>query len=237
MTIEQLKRSLPKRSRKLLTPRVMAVLDGIEGQEDVEFSKAYRDNFMGFSKILENPEYTMESYLDALRYVGFRLMDHNSIDSYMMAFPDRYTRLMNKYADLGNEAWIRSNKIASFAAAYNKGKIVNEMLTQAVVPVSILNMDLFQRALNVEAHLMENANSETVRQLAAKSILEILKPAETQRVELDIGLKENDVIADLRQVTQQLAIQQRQGIEAGAQTSTDVCDMILIEAEIEEEEK
>ncbi|RKX36754.1 MAG: hypothetical protein DRP20_05665 [Thermotogae bacterium] len=236
MTIKELKSALPGRSRKLLSESVVGVLNQIEQQEGHEFSEAYRNNFMGFSKIMENPEYTMESYVDALKYTSFRLMDHTSIDSYMMAFPDRYTRLMDLYGDLGDEAWIRSNKIASYASAYNKGKIVNEMLSQAAVPVSILNMDLFQRALNVEAHLMDNANSETVRQLAAKSSLEILKPADIQRVELDIGLKENDVIADLRSVTQSLALQQQTSIRVGSHTSSEVCDMTIVDVSIEEDD-
>lgn len=235
MTISDLKASLPGRSRKLVTDDIVVVLNNIEDQDGHEFSEAYRDNFMSFSKILENPEYTMEAYMDALRYVGFRFMDYSSIDSYMMAFPARYARLINNYADLGDETWIRSNKISSFASSYNKNRIVNEMITQAAIPVSILNMDLFQRALNVEAHLMENARSETVRQLAAKSILEILKPDGVQKVELDIGLKENDVIADLRIVTQNLAIQQRHGIAAGAHTSSDICDMEIIDINVDEE--
>ena len=109
----------------------------------------------------------------------------------------------------GDEEWIRSNKIAPYATIYSKGKLVNELLAQAAVPVSILNADLFQEALNVEAHLMKNARSETVKQLAAKTILEILKPEEIQKVELDIGLKENDVIKDLREVTMRLAEEQQ----------------------------
>ena len=217
-----------------MTKDTAIVLDNIENQYDHEFSESYRNNFMSYSKILENPQYTMESYLDALKYVGFRFMNYSSIDSYMMAFPDRYSRLLDNYADMGDEAWIRSNKIAPYASSYNRNDIVNEMITQAAIPVSILNMDLFQRALNVEAHLMDNARSETVRQLAAKSILEILKPADVQRVELDIGLKENDVIADLRNVTQKLALNLQQSISAGSLTSTEVCDMSIIDVDSED---
>ncbi len=233
-TLEELKRQLPKRSKKLLNQEAVDVINSVEEQVGSEFSEVYRNNFITFSKVLENPDYTMTGYVEAVRFVSFRLMNYSIIDSYQLTFPHRYGRLLDKYSDHGDEEWIRSNKIAPYATIYSKGKLVNELLAQAAVPVSILNADLFQEALNVEAHLMKNARSETVKQLAAKTILEILKPEEIQKVELDIGLKENDVIKDLREVTMRLAEEQRLAIASGSVNSKYIAESTIIEAETEE---
>ena len=236
ITKEELKRTLPKRSAKLVNDKVVEVLNNIEEQHGSEFSEVYRENFKTYSKVLANPDYTMTSYLNAVKFVSYRLMDYSIIDSYMLAFPDRYERLLDKYADMGDEEWIRANKISPYASIYAKGDLVVEIMTQSIIPPSILNVDMFQKALNRSAWLMENARSETVQQLAAKTILETLKPDAVQRVELDIGLKENDVINDLRNITMTLAQQQQQAISAGAMGSKEVCEMTIIDVSAEDSE-
>jgi hypothetical protein len=177
----------------------------------------------------------MKGYIEAVKYVSYRLMGMSVIDSYQMTFPDRYQRLMDKYLNAGlEEEEIRSKKISPYATIYNKGNLVNEIMGRALVPVSILNADLFQSALNVQADLMLNARSETVKQLASKTVLEILKPAETTKIELDVGLKENNVISELRQTTMELAKQQQLSIESGVITATKVAEDHIIEVTMED---
>jgi len=57
---------------------------------------------------------------------------------------------------------------------------------------------------------------------AANSILTHLKPPETQKMELEVTTKENSAIDDLRKATQELAAQQRQQIQSGAQNAQEV---------------
>ena len=86
---------------------------------------------------------------------------------------------------------------------------------QTMMPVHIINADLHQKAINQLAFLMMNANSEKVQSDSAAKLVDALKPPETQKIELDIGLKEDDSIAELRKATMELVAQQRVSIAAG----------------------
>jgi hypothetical protein len=117
---------------------------------------------------------------------------------------------------------------------YNKNKLVNKIMEQAMIPVSLLNASLFQEALARQAYLMVNASSELVQTQAANSILVQLKPAETAKIELDIGLKENDAIAELRKATQELTRQNMLAIESGALTTKEAIEATIVMGDADE---
>ena len=96
----------------------------------------------------------------------------------------------------------------------------------------MLNQDLYQKALNVQAELMVSANSEKVRCDAANSLLLHLKMPETQKIELEIGMKEDGSIAALRQATMELAAQQRLMIQSGMSNAQGIAHTKVIEAEV-----
>ena len=75
---------------------------------------------------------------------------------------------------------------------------------------------------------MMTASSEKVRSDAANSLLIHLKPPETKKVELDIGLKQGNEIDQLRDVLAQLTSQQRQMIQTGVVTATETAEYKLI---------
>jgi hypothetical protein len=75
---------------------------------------------------------------------------------------------------------------------------------------------MFQEALNVQADLMINANSEKVRSDAANSLLTHLKPPEKKKLEIEVSQVESSVIDDLRLATQEHAKVLKQNIAAGA---------------------
>ena len=104
------------------------------------------------------------------------------------------------------------------------------------MPSYVLNQDLYQKALNVQAELMITAKSEKVRSDAANSLLTHLKMPETQKVELDIGVKEDGSIAALRATTLELARQQRLMVEAGALNAQQVAHSKLQVVDVEAKE-
>jgi hypothetical protein len=105
---------------------------------------------------------------------------------------------------------------------------VNLIFEQTMIPSYVLNQDLYQKALNVQAELMVSAHSEKVRSDAANSLLTHLKMPETIKVELDIGVKEDGVIGQLRASTLELARQQRMMIEAGAMNAQETAHSKLV---------
>lgn len=119
--------------------------------------------------------------------------------------------------------------------AYNKSKLVNLIFEQTLIPSYVLNQDLYQKALNVQAELMISAKSEKVRCDAANSLLSHLKMPETQKVELNLGIKEDSSIAALRQATMELVRQQRLMVEAGAMNAQEVAhSKVVVDVEAKE---
>ena len=96
----------------------------------------------------------------------------------------------------------------------------------------MLNQDLYQKALNVQAELMLTAKSEKVKSDAANSLLTHLKPPEIKKVELEIGTKEDSSIAQLRQATLELAQAQRLALQAGAATTLEIAHSRVIPVEV-----
>jgi hypothetical protein len=91
---------------------------------------------------------------------------------------------------------------------------------------------MYQQALNVQADLMMNAKSEKVRSEAANSILTQLKPPEKKQLEIDIGIKEDSAIADLRASTLELVEQQKAMIRDGVSVQQIAHTPLITEAEI-----
>lgn len=230
-TVEELQRLVPKKNRQHITQGVVDTLNDLNNDEDGSFAEAYKENFVTFSSVMQGGDYRIKDYMSAVKYVSYKLMEYSNIDAYMHTFPDRYSRLLEKYSDFGTEDQIREQKISAHVSMYNKNKLVNKVREQAIIPSAVLNVGMYQDALNRQAWLMMNANSEMVQTTAANSILNQLKPAETTKVELDIGLKENDVIGELRKVTQELAQENRRSILSGVMSSKEVIEGTIIEVE------
>ena len=150
------------------------------------------------------------------------------MESYIMALPERYQTMVNK--------GYSTNRISGHVSAYNKTQMVNKILEQSLVPTYVLNADLYQKALNCQASLMMSANSEKVRCDAANSLLIQLKVPEAQKIDLSIGIKEDDSIAQLRASTLELVAQQRKAIEAGVMDAQGVAhSKLVINGEFSEE--
>jgi hypothetical protein len=223
LTEDQFKRVLPKQLRNNLRPEMMDSINKLlaspNGLEN------YRENLLGYVNVLKDGKFQMHQYIDAVRYVSFKLQGDSNIKAYMKTFPDRY----NKFVMDGTT----ERDIASYVTAYNKNKLVNLIFEQTLVPSHVLNADLYQKALNVQADLMMNANSEKVRCDAANSILVQLKMPETKKLELNIGLKEDSTLDELRATTLELVAQQRAMIQANAMSVKDVAhSKLLIEGEV-----
>src|SRR5690606_18087721 len=136
-------------------------------------------------------------------------------------FPQRYATLV---------AQGKSKKdISAYVSAFSKGKLVNLILEQSLVPTWVLNQDVFQKAINVQADLMMNASSEKVRTDAANSILNHLKkPATKADIQINIHSQEAAGMREMRDMLGKLAEQQRELIDKGAMKTIDVAAARLV---------
>lgn len=220
---EDLKQALPASLRKGVNDTLINQLH--QTINDPVMLNNYTENIISFTSVLKEGKFKLVNYLNAVRYVSFKLMNMTNKDAYIKAFPDRYKNWLARGTS--------SNDIAAYVSMYHKGKLVQLIFEQTLIPVHVLNAPLYQHALNVQADLMMNARSEKVRCEAANSILSQLKPPEKKKIELDIGLKEDTAIADLKATTMDLVAKQKAMIQSGALTPEQIAHSpLLIEAEV-----
>jgi len=226
LTEKEFLSALPKKMRKSVTP---TVLDGVNKLiQEPSLRENFRDNLVSYTSVMNDGRFKISSYISAVKYVSHKLLGATNVKAYSHTFPDRYKRLVDSGAS--------SKTINSYCTAYNKTQLVNKILEQTMVPVHILNADLHQKAINVQAGLMVSANSEKVRCDAANSLLTHLKPPETVKMELDVNIKQDKSIDDLRASTLELANLQQAQIKQGVLTADGAArsKLVLTEDDLEE---
>lgn len=223
LTLELLEKSLPQKYRRGINQELLDTITN--ALNDPDNYEIFRESFIGYIDVLNDGRFKITDYLSAVKYCTFKLMGNSNQDSYIKAFPDRYSALLSRGAS--------AKEISSHVAMYNKSQLVNKIMEQSMIPSWIINQDLYQKAINVQADLMINAQSEKVRSDAANSLLIHLKPPEVKKVELDIGLKKNDELEQLRNITAELASQQKRLIEAGVVDAKYIAETRLVSKVVE----
>jgi hypothetical protein len=218
LTVEQFKQALPDKVKKSINQELIDQINTTLSEP--ELFESYRENLLSYTKVMADGRFKVDSYIQAVKYVSHKLMGCTNIEAYTKTFPDKYQRFVAQ--------GVQAKDIASYVTAYNKSKLVNLIFEQTLIPSYVLNQDLYQRALNVQADLMVNSGSDKVRCDAANSLLTHLKMPETQKVELEIGVKEDSSIGALRQATLELARQQRLAMEAGSMSAQEVAHAKIV---------
>lgn len=225
LTVDQFKDSLPASLKKSVNQELIDKITQTLSEPDMY--ETYRENLLSYTHVMQDGKFKVTGYIDAVKYVSHKLMGRTNLDAFSITFPQKII------------AWtsngVSSKDIASYVTAYNKSKLVNLLMEQTLIPSWVLNQDLYQKALNVQADLMINANSEKVRSDAANSILTHLKQPETQKMELQISAKEDGSIAALRESTMQLVEMQKKMIMSGAMNAQQIAHTKVIEGEVIED--
>lgn len=225
ITVEQFKEALPARLKKNINTEVIDQIN--ELLADPDMYEQYRDNLMSYTNVMIEGKFKLSSYISAVKYVSHKLMNCTNLLAYTKTFPDKYADFLAR--------GVSSSDISSYVHAYNSSKLVNLIYVQTLTPIAVLNNHMVQQALNVQADLMVNAKSEKVRSDAANSILTHLKLPETQKIELDIGVKGDSSIDALRASTMELVAMQRQMIQSGSMSAGDMAgSKLIIEGELVE---
>lgn len=225
LTEEQFKRVLPPQIAKTVNQVLIDQINQTLSHPDMY--EEYRENLLSYGHVLKDGKFKMSSYIDAVKYVSHKLRGDTNIDAFVKAFPDKY----QDYLARG----VSSKDIASYITSYNKNKLVNIIYEQSMVPSWVLNQDNFQKAINVQVEMMLNAKSEKVRSDAANSLLTHLKKPETTKIELDIEVKEDSTLSQIRAQTMELAAMQQKAIAAGVTTARGTAEAkIIVDVEAKE---
>jgi len=208
LTVDDLRNSLPKHLKLAATQSLADTVNSLS--TDSEMQETLRNNVVSYTHVLQEGKFKTEDYLNAVAYVSFKLMGYTNKDAYIRTFPQRYAALIAKSTP--------GNDISAYVAGYSKGKLVNLIMEQTLVPTWVLNQDLYQKAINTQAELMVSANSEKVRSDAANSILTHLKKPENHQVEINLGVQESKGMKELKDTLTALAQRQQELIGQGAST-------------------
>ncbi|CBW47073.1 N4 gp69-like protein [Roseovarius Plymouth podovirus 1] len=218
LTLQQVQDSLPAGQKGHISQEMVNQLNALS--KDPEEARYIRENFITFSQVLSEGRFKLGDYVRAVMYVSHKVMGKSNLDSYKATFPDRYKQMV---------ADGRSGKdIASYVAAYNKGKLVNMVYERAMIPTWVLNQDMFQSALNTQYEIMNNVQvSDKVRVEAANSLLTHLKKPEVNKAELKVDIGMNDGMKALEQRLGEMANMQLKTIEGKAMSVEDVAALPL----------
>ena len=211
MTIstDVLKESLPPALRTFATQELADKIDAIT--TDPLFANSIKENFVTYTHVLQEGKYKMEDYLNAVAYVSFKLMGYTNQEAYFKTFPNRYANLLAQGKD--------EKTISSYVRAFHKGKLVNKIMEQSIIPSWVLNQDAYQEAINKNVQLMRTAKSEKVQALAADSLLRHLsKPEVNEGPLINIDMREGSGLDELKNAISSLAQKQKELIQSGVST-------------------
>jgi hypothetical protein len=224
LTLDQVQRALPANLKNSATQQLVDNLNNIAA--DPVLAEQLRENFISYTSVLREGRFKTEDYLNAVMYVSFKLMGDSNQDAYFKTFPQRYQALVARGTP--------SKDIAAYVSAYNKGKLVNLILEQSLVPTHVLNAHIFQQAINTQVELMTDPDvSAKVRSDAANSLLTHLKKPEA-KAELNINVGEQSGMNELRATLERLALQQQALISGGQATVVEIAHDTIIEGTAKE---
>lgn len=224
MEIEAVKRLIPKNQRGMITPEFCEKVE--KSVNDPVLAEQIKSNFISYLNVLSTGKFSMDEYLNAVKYVSFKLLNYTNRDAYAATFPDRWERMVKE--------GVEEKRMDAYVAMYNKSKLVMAIYEQTIVPTYVLNAPLHQEALNVLAKMIKDPSVRGMAKVkACEAILTHTKQPEIVKGELTIGLQENETIAELREVTEQLANTFRASIGKG-KTLQDVAEAQIIDVKVEE---
>lgn len=211
LTREEVVAVMPVTLRGSVTQGLVDTINNVTS--DPLIAQQVRDNFISYTSVLKDGKFKTEDYLNAVTYVSYKLMNMTNVEAYAKTFPQRYAALVAKGTV--------PKDIAAYVSAYHKGKLVNLILEQTLVPSWVLNQDLYQKAINTQAQIMQDPNvSAKVRSDAADSLLtHLAKPKEAGPL-VNIDMRETSGISELKGMLAEMAQQQQNLISNGVSTQS-----------------
>lgn len=205
MDLVELKKSLPA---NLQSAANAELLDRINSSiTDPEGWEIYKEGLLDYQGVLQSGKYKISSYVDAVRYVTFKLLGATNQDAYAKTFPDKF----NDFVARG----MSSKTISAYVSAYHNGKLVSQIIEQSLVPFWLVNQKARQDALNKQIELMYSAESEFVQCQAAESVLKHTEKPKEAGPLINFDMRENSGMEELKGLLQDLASKQLDSLQNG----------------------
>lgn len=224
-TVELLQKTLPSNLRTTATQGMVDMLNNVSNNQ--QEAELIRENFLGYTAVLSEGKYKTEDYLNAVKYVSFKLMKCSNEEAYVKTFPQRYQRMVKE--------GVKPKDIGSYVYAYSKNKLVNRIMEQTMVPSWVLNQDIFQEAINTQASLMRDPDvSPKVRSDAANSLLtHLAKPKEAGPL-INLDMRDTSGMKEMKELLVRMA-QQQQGLIKDGVTARDIAAAVIIDVGVQDD--
>ena len=201
---------VPKNLTRFISDDFLEEIDRVETNPEV--ADRIKENALSYANVLEGQNnIQIGKYIQAVIYASYKLVGHTTLQCYAKTFPDRYANLVSR--------GVPKEDIVKYGQGIERTKLFSKIMEQAIIPSWILNQDLFQKALNVQASLMMTASSEKVRCDAANSILtHLARPKEVPNIVINNNTSGSDALASLNAAMHDLAMNQQTRIINGEAT-------------------
>ena len=209
ITHEELINMLPRHKRSLLTSDFVDKINEIA--QNPEYGDEFKQNMITYMEVLNGGKYSLNDYKNAILFVTQKLLGASDIDAYARTFPERYQRLLDEGLD--------RDRMSPYVTAYKRSnKLVQSVIEATLIPTHILNAHIYQESVNRNRELMMHARSETVQQKAATDLMLHLAPPQAAKLEVDIGIKREDVVNDYERAIAMLAEEKLKIIQSHGRT-------------------
>lgn len=218
---EDLREKLPVHIYRRMDDRMIDALN--EAINEPDWGEHIFENFVTYSNVIAEGNVRLAEYLNAVRYCTYRLAGMVIKEAYMYTFPDRVARW--------DEEIVSDDARERLVYAYNKTKMVEQIMKQSAIPLWIHNQGRAQEVLNQLFHLAMNAKSEKVRVDSADAFLKHTKVPEAVEMKIDIGVTKNPTLTMLHESMQDLIQKQQDAIASGKANAAQIAAMEVIEHE------
>lgn len=230
VTKEELQAAMPAR-KNTITDELVDIIN--QTQNEPEFQgETLLQTMVTYQNVLKGVKASMKSYVNAIRFCAYLVsMDDNYTEAYKRVFWD--TDFVKNRVNLSTSD-PKYGELTSAASRYRRSKLVVDILTLSQVPLDMLFAGHRYKAMGVLAELMVTAKLDRDKIQAARTVLEMTK-SDTVKIDLDIGVKEDSAVLNLKTQLAELAAQQTALLGAGATDLKQLGGMKPIDAEIVED--
>jgi hypothetical protein len=211
VTEQFLKEKFPSKA-KTIDENTVALIN--RANSDPEFNgDEFINQMITYRDVMTKNSASMQEYINALRFCAYL---ESTEDNYTQAYIKArcHEDFVRERMELPSDS--SGYKELTFAASrYRKTPMVKDILIMADMPLYLMFQGARYQAVSVLATEMHTAMYSKDRIAAADKLLTHVKPPENIKVELDIGVKQENMIDKYEAMINQLVSTQKDQIAAG----------------------
>ena len=221
LTLDEVKKLIPSNYRGIITPKLVDNIN--ETLLASSTGSDLKEHIVGFADVLADGRYSIQQYVSAVQYVHFRLMEFSAVKAYRKSHNASYQK------------WVKVEKlnkkqIKGRVSSYNRGKLVQSLFAQCMIPAHQLFQDYYYKAIKRQSELMTDPNGIVAQRAADSLMTHLAPPPETEGV-LDVGSAGAGIVKELFANFALLADKQSKAIEKGEVTPKELIQANLVKAD------